>query len=40
VLSADPRTIVPEALTDIDVEYTIVGGEVRYDRERWDHRSS
>ena len=40
MLSADPRATAPEELTDINVEYTIVGGEVRYDRERWDHRSS
>ena len=40
MLSADPRATAPEELTDIDVEYTIVGGEVRYDRERGDHPSS
>jgi hypothetical protein len=33
VLSADPREADPAALTDLDVEYTVVGGDVVYDRE-------
>jgi hypothetical protein len=33
VLSADPRTVEPSALTDLDVAYTVVGGDVVYDRE-------
>ena len=32
VLSDDPRAVDPESLTDLDVEYTIVGGEIRYAR--------
>jgi len=40
VLSADPRAVSPPDLTDIDVEYTIVGGEVRYDREEGESPSS
>lgn len=31
VLSEDPRAVEPDRLTELDVEYTIVGGEVRYD---------
>lgn len=31
VLSEDPRAVDPDRLTELDVEYTIVGGEVRYD---------
>ncbi|WP_134671766.1 amidohydrolase [Halorussus marinus] len=34
VLSDDPRAISPADLTDLDVEYTIVDGEVVYDAER------
>ncbi|MFB6222007.1 MAG: amidohydrolase [Halolamina sp.] len=34
VLSEDPRAVEPANLTDLDVEYTIVGGEVKYDAER------
>jgi predicted amidohydrolase YtcJ len=34
VLSADPRTVAPERLTEIDTEYTIVGGDVRYEHAR------
>ncbi|WP_227357516.1 amidohydrolase [Haladaptatus salinisoli] len=34
VLSKDPRAIAPENLISIDVEYTIVGGELKYDHER------
>lgn len=32
VLSDDPRAVEPAAVTDLDVEYTVVGGEVVYDR--------
>lgn len=32
VLSADPRAVEPAAVTELDVEYTVVGGEVVYDR--------
>lgn len=34
VLSEDPRAVDPSTLADVDVEYTIVGGEVKYDAER------
>jgi len=34
VLSEDPRAVEPSTLTDLEVEYTIVGGEVKYDSER------
>lgn len=34
VLSDDPRTITPNRLGDLEVKYTIVGGEVKYDHER------
>lgn len=34
VLSDDPRAVDPAALVDLDVEQTIVGGEVVYDAER------
>ncbi|WP_227378557.1 amidohydrolase [Haladaptatus halobius] len=34
VLSEDPRSVTPEILGDLNVEYTIVGGEVKYDHER------
>ena len=30
VLSDDPRSVDPAALTDLDVEYTIVGGSIEY----------
>jgi predicted amidohydrolase YtcJ len=33
VLSDDPRAVAPDAITDLDVEYTVVGGEVVYDAE-------
>ncbi|MEF8800089.1 MAG: amidohydrolase [Halolamina sp.] len=33
VLSEDPRAVDPATIAEIDVEYTIVGGEVKYDRE-------
>ena len=32
VLSADPREVPPSELTELDVEYTVVGGEVMYER--------
>ncbi len=32
VLSEDPRAVEPAAVTELDVEYTVVGGEVVYDR--------
>jgi predicted amidohydrolase YtcJ len=32
VLSDDPRAVEPAAVTELDVEYTVVGGEVVYDR--------
>ena len=34
VLSEDPRTVAPAALTDLDVAYTIVDGEIVYDADR------
>lgn len=34
VLSADPRAVEPGEITDLDVEYTVVDGEVVYDAER------
>ncbi|AEN04912.1 amidohydrolase [Halolamina sp.] len=34
VLSEDPRAVEPSTLTDIDVEFTIISGEVKYDSER------
>ncbi|RAW45582.1 hypothetical protein DQW50_08520 [Halorubrum sp. 48-1-W] len=34
VLSADPRAVEPAEITDLDVEYTVVDGEVVYDAER------
>lgn len=34
VLASDPRAVDPGALPEIDVAYTIVGGEVQYDRDR------
>ncbi|MFC7157840.1 amidohydrolase [Halomarina halobia] len=30
VLSEDPRAVAPERITDLEIEYTIVGGEIRY----------
>ncbi|MDY6817270.1 MAG: amidohydrolase [Halobacteriales archaeon] len=33
VLSADPRSIDPYEIPDLDVEYTIVGGDVKYDSD-------
>jgi predicted amidohydrolase YtcJ len=32
VLSDDPRAVEPAAVTELDIEYTVVGGEVVYDR--------
>jgi hypothetical protein len=34
VLSEDPRAVDPATIPDIDVEYTIVGGDVKYERGR------
>ena len=34
VLSDDPREVSPAELTELDVEYTVVGGDVMYERER------
>ncbi|WP_306060012.1 amidohydrolase [Natronococcus wangiae] len=34
VLSRDPRAVAPPTLTDLDVEKTIVGGEIVYDAKR------
>ncbi|MFB6301014.1 MAG: amidohydrolase [Halobacteriales archaeon] len=33
VLSDDPRAVDPYDITNIDVEYTIVGGDIKYDRD-------